>query len=179
MMTMRTKGEKIKFIEMPSAELVTYLIDIQHPYLAKAFSAFSLSGKTIASASSEEPGSRIMSDLIQKLVSLTGAHLEQDEKEFFACLGQLSLNRSVDKLPELLADIRKQHAAISRLFKKLRVLSNDYTAPQNASAMIRLCYAQLFNFEQDMMKHIFLEEDILFPKLLANNKHKRPGYGGV
>lgn len=176
---MKPKGEKRKFIEMPSDELVKYLVDVQHPYLLKAFSAFSLGGNTIAYSSSEAPGSKIMSDLILKLDNLIRVHLEQEKSEFFTCLAQLRLDKPVDALPELLAKIRKDHAAIAKLFKKLRVLSNQYTAPENASAMLKLCYAQLFNFEQDILKHIFLEEDILFPKLLATNKQKITRYGGI
>ena len=174
---MRTKGEKIKFIEMPSAELVKHLVDVQHPYLIKAFAAFSLAGKTIAYSSQEATGSKIMADLIKKLEVLIKDHLEQDEKEFFSSLGQLSLDEPVNALPELLTNIRKQHASILKLFKKLRVLSADYSAPEHASATVKLCYAQLFNFEQDMLKHIFLEEDILFPKLLVSNKQKTIRYG--
>lgn len=176
---MRTKSEKIKFIEMPSAELVKYLVDVQHPYLLKAFSAFSLGGRTIAYSSAEAPGSTTMSDLILKLENLIRIHLEQDEKDFFECLSELSLDKPVNMLPELLGNIRKQHAAIAKLFKKLRVLSNEYRAPEDASATVKLCYAQLFNFEQDILKHIFLEEDILFPKLLATNKQKINSYGSL
>lgn len=176
---MRTKGEKTTFIEMPSAELIKYLVDVQHPYLIKAFAAFSLAGRTIGYSSAEAPGSKIMADLILQLSNLISTHIEQDEKEFFSCLDQLRLDKAVPDLPELLANIRKQHAVITRLFKKLRVLSDDYTAPVDASATVKLCYAQLFNFEQDMLKHIFLEEDILFPKLLATNKQKTTRYGSI
>lgn len=164
---------------MPSAELVKYLVDVQHPYLVKAFSTFSLAGKTIAYAANEAPGSKSISHLIKKLEILIGSHLKQDEQEFFLYLEQLSLNKQVNELPELLTQIKRQHASISKLFKKLRVLSADYTAPEHASATVKLCYAQLFNFEQDMFKHIFLEEDILFPKLLISNKQKTTRYGRI
>lgn len=174
---MKRKTERIKFNEMPSSELVKYLIDVQHPYLKKALSTFALCRKTIIETYTAEPGSKVLADLIQKASDLISTHLERDEEVLFMQIGELSLNKPIDGLPSLLKDIKKQHHSIERLFSKLRILSHDYTAPAEASAVLRLCYAQLFNFEQDFLKHIFLEEDILFPKLLEAYKHKKSDHG--
>ncbi len=66
--------------------------------------------------------------------------------------------------------MRTAHTSILRLFRKLRLLTNNYMAPDSATPALRLSYAQLFNFEQDMIRHVFLEEQILFPKLLGKSK---------
>lgn len=174
---MKRTTERIKFNEMPSSELVKYLIDVQHPYLKKALSTFALCRKSVLETYTEEPGSKVLADLIQKVSDLISTHLEKDEEELFIQIGEFSLNKPNDGLPALLKDIKKQHLTIARLFRKLRILSHDYTAPAQASAVLKLCYAQLFNFEQDFLKHIFLEEDILFPKLLEAYKHKKTDYG--
>jgi regulator of cell morphogenesis and NO signaling len=50
--------------------------------------------------------------------------------------------------------------------ENIRVVSNNYLPSVNSSPALKLCYAQLFDFEQDLHRHIFLEEKILFPKVL-------------
>lgn len=157
---------------MSVAELVKYMADIQQPYLLKALTTFALCGKTVTGMQADKPGCATMIVTMKKLESLIRAHFEQHEQYQFARFFAFTTHEPVEEGAALLADIRKQHAAITRLFKKLRVMSDQYTAPQHAPATLRLCYAQLFNFEQDVLKHIFIEEDILFPKLLEAGKRK-------
>lgn len=174
---MKRTGERVKFNEMPSGELVRYLTDTQHPFLLKALSTFSLCGKSIADAYVGEKNAVMMTDLLQKLESLIKKYLEEEEKSFFDHLRLFYSGQPVTDLTEWVSAIRKQHEVIARLFEKVRVISDHYTPPKGASASLKLCYAQLFNFEQDILKHLFLEEDILFPKLLEANKQKMNRYG--
>jgi len=174
---MKSTGERVKFNEMPSGELVRYLADTQHPFLLKALSTFSLCGKSITDALAGEKNAGIMSDLLQKLENLIKIYLEEEEKSLFEHLRLFYRGQPVTGLSERIADIGAQHETIGRLFEKLRSVSDHYTPPKGAPASLKLCYAQLFNFEQDILKHLFLEEDILFPKLLEANKQKKNRYG--
>lgn len=49
-------------------------------------------------------------------------------------------------------------------FRKIRKLSNDYTPPSDACQTYRVTFAMLEEFEQDLHRHIHLENNILFPK---------------
>lgn len=167
---MKRDNKRVKFNEMPAGELVKYITDIQHPYLVKSLSTISLCIKTITGAAPQDIEGRAMADLLTRLTRLIHTYLKQDEKDFFLRLNRIGMNEPINDLPEILAEIRKEHAAIIKLFKKIDAASGQYSPPESASAVIKLCYAQLFNFEQDMLTHIFLKEDILFPKLLSSNK---------
>jgi regulator of cell morphogenesis and NO signaling len=170
---MKRSGERVTYNEMPAGELVRHLVDVQHPYLLKALATFSLCGKTIAGASSDELTTNAVSDILKRLEDTIKHYLECDEKLFFSQLSAFRSGKPVPELHLLLEGIRQKHAVITANFRKLRAISNHYNAPADASASLRLCYAQLFNFEQDILKHLFLEEDILFAKLVEANKKNK------
>ena len=156
---------------MPVGKLGTYVMDTQQPYIKKALATFLLCSKMIREANKKEVGAKIFDDLLLKLGDLIEKHLEQDELILFPYLRSKILNKEYNTsndLPVSLRKIKAEHIAIAKFFKKVRLISNDYTPSPGSSPALKLCYAQLFNFEQDMLKCIFLEEDILFPKLLSN-----------
>jgi iron-sulfur cluster repair protein YtfE (RIC family) len=154
---------------MPLSDLGIYVMDVQQPYISKALLTFTLCSETIHAAHSEEPGARILADSLSKLSMAIKQHLLWEEQVFFPYLRLKIENRNYDTAGGLSAHVMKMksgHKLITRLFNKTRVMSNHYKPAQEAPAVLKLCYAQLFDFEQDMLKHIFIIEDILVPKLL-------------
>ena len=63
-----------------------------------------------------------------------------------------------------------EHEDAGELFRKISLLSNNYTPPQGACNTYRAFYAKLDEFEQDLHQHIHLENNILFPKVLILEK---------
>ncbi|MGZ5244461.1 MAG: hemerythrin domain-containing protein [Bacteroidia bacterium] len=64
--------------------------------------------------------------------------------------------------------IVKEHDAILKLLDKLSILCNKYQNKETDPVMLKLCYAKLNNLEQDLRRHIYLENNILFPKILKS-----------
>lgn len=54
--------------------------------------------------------------------------------------------------------------------EQVRQLLDDYTPPDDACTTMRLLYAELEAFEQDLHIHVFLENNILFPKATRSEK---------
>ncbi|MDP1728343.1 MAG: hemerythrin domain-containing protein [Bacteroidota bacterium] len=171
---MKRKAESLSFSEMSTDNLGVYLMDVQQPYLQKTLATFILCSKTISNSDNKEE-SKIIGDILIKLGKLIQKHFDEDERIFFPYLRLKIENTNSTKLSEFhisFKEIKLKHQAILKLFKKLRQVSNNYTPASETSATIKLSYAQLFNFEQDILKHIFLEEEILFPRLLQMDKLK-------
>lgn len=57
-----------------------------------------------------------------------------------------------------------EHDSAGSAMRRIRDLSNDYTPPEHACNTYRVAYAKLEEFEEDLHKHIHLENNILFPK---------------
>lgn len=158
---------------MPADKLGMYVMDIQQPYLKKALATFSLSARTIREQAGSNQETSALSAALLELESLISRHLDMEEHVLFPYFRTIIAEKgytSVTNLPVPYGQISSAHLQITSLFKEIRTLSNDYTPPAGGSAALNLCYAQLFNFEQDMLKHFFLEEDILFPKLFRSNR---------
>ncbi|MFN7013508.1 MAG: hypothetical protein ACK4ON_04455, partial [Bacteroidia bacterium] len=59
-----------------------------------------------------------------------------------------------------------QHNNIHKTLQKIKELTNNFKADEKSSAVLKLCCARLFDFEQDLLKHQYLEEQYLFPQLV-------------
>lgn len=171
---MKRKAESLSFSEMSTDNLGVYLMDVQQPYLQKTLATFILCSKTISNTVHNQE-SKTIDEILIKLGKLIQKHFDEDERVFFPYLRLKIENSNHNKLNEFqisFKEIQSKHQAIIKLFKKLREVSNNYTPSPETSPTIKLSYAQLFNFEQDILKHIFLEEEILFPRLLQMDKLK-------
>lgn len=56
------------------------------------------------------------------------------------------------------------HDGAGDVMKELRELSNNFTPPEDACATYRILYQNLAGFEEDLHKHVHLENNILFKK---------------
>ena len=63
-----------------------------------------------------------------------------------------------------------EHDNEGERFRKIAVLTNNYTPPEDACNTYKVTFAMLKEFEQDLHKHIHLENNILFPKAKALEK---------
>ena len=57
-----------------------------------------------------------------------------------------------------------EHDMAGIIMSKIRVLTNNYTAPEGACTTFKVAISELKAFEEDLHKHIHLENNILFPK---------------
>jgi len=58
----------------------------------------------------------------------------------------------------------QEHDNEGERFRKIAVLSDDYTPPADACNTYRVAFSLLQEFENDLHQHIHLENNILFPK---------------
>jgi regulator of cell morphogenesis and NO signaling len=57
-----------------------------------------------------------------------------------------------------------EHTNAGEALSKIKELSNNYTPPEDACNTFKALYFELKEFEEDLHKHIHLENNILFPK---------------
>ncbi|MDI5897073.1 iron-sulfur cluster repair di-iron protein [Flavobacterium yafengii] len=69
-----------------------------------------------------------------------------------------------------IAMMMEEHEAEGDRFVKIAALTNNYTPPTDGCSTFRVTYAMLADFEQDLHKHIHLENNILFPSAMLLEK---------
>ena len=109
-----------------------------------------------------------VSGLFQRLIDDLSSHLRKEEFVLFPYINQ-RMSGSAQSMPLLnsvLQQMRREHRQYTDTMSQIRKLTNNYTAPDDACVQIRLCLAVLNEFEYDLVDHIYLENNILFPKLL-------------
>lgn len=71
----------------------------------------------------------------------------------------------------------KDHDVAGNVMAEIRKLSQDYTPPEGACPTYRAFYAGLREFEQDLHRHVHLENNILFPRAQALENATSTGTG--
>ncbi len=111
--------------------------------------------------------------IFDKIVSEMSGHLRQEEEVFFPAVKRIDAARKSGAEPEKsdldtirtsLERLDEEHNAIGDAVHTIRRLSNDYEIPSDACNTYMVTYRKLKEFEDDLHKHVHLENNILFPK---------------
>lgn len=103
------------------------------------------------------------------------AHLQMEERNLFPAIcanetdGPVPISLSTPQ--ELLRTIQAEHQTVEELFLNLRLLTSDYGLPANASPSLRALYLGLRDLEDDLHVHLYLENHLLFPRVLPGAAH--------
>lgn len=106
------------------------------------------------------------------------AHMKKEELDLFPYIRKLVKfkNGGNPGLPEFggidapIQDMLNEHQAEGERFFEIAALTSNYTCPPDACNTYRITYQTLNDFEQDLHRHIHLENNILFLKALALEK---------
>ena len=90
-------------------------------------------------------------------------HLEKEEMLVFPAIVRGAGARLSSPIEVL--ELEHQHHGSD--LQRLHALTNDLTPPADACTTWRALYAGLSDLEQELMEHVHLENNILFPRALA------------
>lgn len=120
-----------------------------HPWTKEIFSAFlALTDEMVLHMKAEEEGVFPLIKMMEKFKN-EGREIPDGLKSEFE---------------KQVAQMEQEHDGAGILMKKIRNLSNDFTPPEDACTTYRILYQNLDGFEQDLHKHVHLENNILFKK---------------
>jgi len=63
--------------------------------------------------------------------------------------------------------MEREHRDAADELQAIRELTNGYSAPEDGCTTYRVCMAELRRFEQDLHRHVHLENNVLFPRAIA------------
>lgn len=85
-------------------------------------------------------------------------------KEAYAVLLVRTLRKSVEDI------LLKSHEMIRNIILSIRVITSNYTTPENVCTSHKVVIARLKELDNDIMQHFYLEQSILFPKAMDIEK---------
>jgi regulator of cell morphogenesis and NO signaling len=91
------------------------------------------------------------------------AHAFHDEDTFGTLLVR-TLRKPIGKM------IDQEHSFLAHCIYKFRELTNNYTPPEKSCTNHRVVFSRLKELDYDMVQHMYLESDLLFPRVIEMEK---------
>lgn len=121
----------------------------------------------------KHPELLLINELFKGCAGELAQHMKKEELILFPFIKKMVHATLSDELIELphfetiqnpIAMMMHEHDAEGVRFRKIAELTNNYTPPADGCNTYKVTFAMLEEFEQDLHKHIHLENNILFPK---------------
>lgn len=166
-----------KYDEWELGFLADYVLTVHHGYLYDNLPLIEeLVLKVAAKHGDRYPTLHLVQQAYLALKAELLSHLQKEEIALFPIIKELAAAKRNYTTPMAgqslsikapVACMEHEHQDAGSLLFQIRDLTNDYTPPADACNSHRLMLAKLAELEADLMQHIHLENNILFPKAIA------------
>lgn len=166
--------EEINFKLFSPNLLIDYILEIHHKYIQEKTPVLLMYLDKLCKVHGDRhPELFEISNLFKISATELLNHLQKEELILFPFIKTLDSaikNSQTIQQPDFgtvdnpIALLKHDHEMEGDLFAKISELTNNYTPPTDACETYRVTFAMLKEFEQDLHKHIHLENNILFHK---------------
>jgi len=152
--------------------LIDYIVQHHHAYVRESIPRIqNLLAKVSAAHGSDEPDLLKLQTTFDLLAEELMNHLTKEEVILFPAIRRLT-ESNLHEEGNLIHDVQlpltvmeREHDDVGVLIKSIRVLTNQYTPSIHACPTYKLAFKLLNDFDLDLLQHIHLENNILFPKI--------------
>lgn len=169
-----TINEEASFTEMGYGQLIDYILNTHHEYLNKEMPKLkSLISKILRVHGLLHPELARVHRLFHDLEVELEQHMIKEEEILFPLVKAYEASASkklLDEIYKVNNELEAEHEGAGGILKELRDITNNFSAPAGSCTSYQLTYKGLEALEWDLFQHIHLENNILFPRLLAEAK---------
>jgi regulator of cell morphogenesis and NO signaling len=161
--------------------LVDYIVNIHHYYLSQQLPVVSRALHDFTEEHAKKyPSFLQVSEIFSDFTDNIIPHIKQEEeiifpylcqvahayegKESFASLLVKTLRKPVSRIME------HEHDVLEKSVYMFRELTGNYTPPANACPSHRVVLSKLHELDNDLVQHVYLENEVLFPRIIAMEK---------
>ncbi len=153
------------FLAMPLPDFVTHIEEVYHAGLRDQLPRLEALAAGAAGSAPDDPRLAELRKEIEQLAAELHAHLAHEEEALFPMIrgiaaGTVVATRCGSAVGGPIACMENDHALAERALLRMRGLTDDYTAPAAAGALLAL----LAEFDRDLREHMYKENDALFPR---------------
>jgi len=160
--------------------LTDYIINIHHKYVKESVSMlYQYSDKVANRHGSNHPEVIKIAQLFEEIAAELKPHMEKEENILFPYIKKLAVakrennkieNSAFGSVKNPINMMMTEHENVGEIMDEVHTLSNNFTPPEDACSSYQVLYSKLHEFENDLHKHIHLENNILFPKAIQLEK---------
>jgi regulator of cell morphogenesis and NO signaling len=166
-------NETINTGEWNLDELVNHIIEKHHTYVKQMLPVINAHSQKVKEVhGSNHPEVIRIADIFEQVQNELELHLMKEEKMLFPAIIRLTECEKNNSAPEVqpfgsvsnpVSVMEREHTEAGEELYKIRELSGNYNPPEDACTTYRILYQELREFEEDLHRHIHLENNILFP----------------
>ena len=171
----------LKFDQWDVDFLADYIINVHHDYLRKALpETREYLVSFIEGHQKEFPYLGELLKIFNALCNEMIPHLDEEEAIIFPYIRQIAhAYHSKESYASLLVrTLRKpvenvmhhEHESVNRSLRLVRQLTDHYTLPEGACVSHKVILSKLLEIDNDLIQHMHLENDILFPRAITMEK---------
>jgi regulator of cell morphogenesis and NO signaling len=152
--------------------LADYIVNVHHTYLKENTGKIAAYARKIAAVhGAHHPEVFEIAAIFDKIAIDMAAHLREEEDVFFPAVkradtirrtGATPATQDIETIKTSLKKLSYEHEEIGDAVHKIRALANGYAIPGDVCNTFMLTYQKLGDFEDDLHKHVHLENNILF-----------------
>lgn len=164
-----------QFSELSLTELTAYIESTHHQYVRRQLPL--IHGYLLKIASKHGSRHPELHKILENFTAIQEEmelHMLKEEKVLFPRIREienlskwntpLSVSSTFISAPVSMMEQEHEHAG--SLMAEIRSLSNNYKAPADACTTYQLSFASLQAFEEDLHRHVHLENNLLFPSAM-------------
>ena len=154
--------------------LADYIVSTHHAYLKGNTAGIAAHLHKIAQVHGAlHPEVPEIAEIFDKIAADLALHLHYEEELLFPAIkkivtlesaGGSGAARDIEALQASIASLCHEHDEIGQAIHEIRRLAHAYALPPDACNTFMVTYRELQEFENDLHKHVHLENNILFPK---------------
>ena len=155
--------------------LIDYIINTHHTFVRQKTGEIPIYAAKVAKVHGERhPENVEIFKLFSSLSNELLEHLSDEEEAVFPLIKTVSEKKDrgaaisdaeMDELKHQLKLMIDDHERAGQIMVRIRELSNNFTPPADACKTYQVLYQNLAGFEEDLHKHVHLENNILFRKI--------------
>lgn len=161
--------------------LIDYIVNNHHSFVRSKLPEIEFYANKVAKVHGERHPELVeIYQLFMKLKDEITDHLNKEEQILFPYVKELveaeEENYTLADRPHFgtaanpVAMMEAEHEEAGGIMEQIEELSNNFTPPEDACATCRVLFQNLEGFQDDLHKHVHLENNILFPKALNLEK---------
>lgn len=153
---------------LPPVELADYIVETHHTYLRSELPRLHAMTKRVAQVHGGHTPSLVeVDEVFGAMADELAGHMMKEEQILFPAIAAMSQGGAVMPLDGPIACMLHEHDDAGAALSRMRELTNGFTPPAEACNTYRALFAGLLELEDDLHRHIHLENLVLFPAALA------------
>lgn len=158
-----------EWAEAPLAAVCDHLVATHHAFTKEELPRLEALLDKVARVHGERHPQMIeVAELFRALAAELSSHLAREEGVLFPAIRALEGAPSAGLMMPIRVMMR-EHDDAGEVFRRLRELTGDFVTPEGGCNTFRAALSGLADLEEDLHRHVHLENEILFPRALGRS----------